>query len=458
MDSSYGSARHVAPTPDALHLHAHLRKHTRHSCSFLDVRLLQDPETQLPARIRATPTPRVVVVPLHAESLGSVASVLELLRRHEPGLPVVAYGPFPSTHPADALCLSHLHAALCGDPEPLLYHFLDYMDVPHRLRRTPGIATRGYPAESSVWLKDLKTLTVPDFEGIPWPAYNPPRERKGSQATLRLSRGHSGARGDRAYGSGGEPLRVWPMDRMAAAFTKASAEGVTDIFLEDPPGFWTEDRLHDWIRALDRARNTQPWSLQMLPVDLPASLTGDLALSGCRRVELIFPTCSDSVAQRFGIDLNLDAMSARIFQLQDSGVEVEARIWVGGPEEEKGEADRIVRILGKLGFLPYSLHPFPFHLDAPMIGDVPSDVARPTLADWLTWSRDPWSSDKPALLWGGAEAKAQIELTMQDVEKSVQRHPKRGVLRIAQFLQTFNPIRLFEGAAVDAVIRRPGKP
>ncbi len=454
MDSSYGSASQITPSIELLNLLSYLRNHTRHSCSFIDTRLLQDPEQHLISSIRNSPSPRIAVLAVTTEGLGAAAGILELLRKHEPALRIVAVGSHPSSHPEFALALSQVHVALCGDPEPLLHHYLEYADIPNRLQKTPGIAMRGGPATTAFWNSDLKGISLPDFQGVPWAGYSVPAPRKGSIASIRLSRGHTKEPADRAMGLGGEPLRIWPFDRVAAALHKCAALGIVDVFLGDPIGFWNEARIQDWCAAMNLANNTQPWSFQMMPMALNRDTLVVLHESWCRRIEVVFPSCSPEVLERFGVQFDDDALSETIFRLQDLEIEVEARIWVGGPEEGKGEAERIVRTLSLLGFMPYSLHAFPYRFDAPMQKEVSSMVARPSLAEWIAWSGNPWSEKKPVLLWGGADAAARIEETMQAAERAVQRHPKRRILRIAQALQSLNPIRSLETRALGFLNHR----
>ena len=448
MDSSYGSASTITPSEELLSLLAYLRHHTRHGCTFIDTRLLQDPDQHIISSIRNAPSPRIVVIPVSTEGLGAAAGILELIRKHEPNVRILAIGSHPSTHPEHALALSPFSAALCGDPEPLLHHFLEYADVPSRLQRTQGIAMREGPVTTPFWAADLKGLALPDFQGVPWAGYSLPHPRKGSIASIRLSRGHTKSPADRALGRSAEPLRIWPFDRIAASMHKCAAVGIVDVFLGDAPGFWSEERLQAWCSALVAANNTQPWSFQMLPQALKPETHALLDEACCRRVEVIFPTCSPDVMERFGISPDLEDAAESIFRLQDVDIELEARVWVGGPEEGKNEREHIVRALSLLGFMPYSLHAFPYRFDAPMQKEVPDDVERPSLAEWISWSCNPWSEEKPVLLWGGKAALDRVENEMIGVEKAINRHPKRRILRIAQALQSLNPIRSLEDRAL----------
>ncbi|MBN1269644.1 MAG: cobalamin-dependent protein, partial [Kiritimatiellae bacterium] len=132
-----------APPWDLLCLRSYLLLHTRHLAAVIDCRTFADLETELAEAIRAEAEPRLLVVSTTSHALGQSAAVLEIARRDFPGMKTVLCGEFPSQFPEQVAAVTRVDYALAGDPEPILRNLLDYMDVPQRLQRVPGLIREG---------------------------------------------------------------------------------------------------------------------------------------------------------------------------------------------------------------------------------------------------------------------------------------------------------------------------
>ena len=451
-DSAYGHSVRFVPNWDLLCARAYLHQRTRHLAHFIDTRFFGKLERGLAQTLADHPQARLAVIHATSTGIGQVAAVAGILKQLRPDLRTAICGPHPSRFP-DLARVPHVDYALCGDPEPILRNLIDSFDAEQRLRRVPGLSTALQQAVEAYWLPDLKSLNLPDWDGVSWPGYRLPPPRQGALAELQLARGHSREVRDRTCGGAAEPLRVWPFDRVAAAMQKARHAGVVEVFLSDPPGFWTARRFADWVRALDAATNTVPWSLQLSPEPVPEDLLPALQLNCCRRIEFLFPTAEPALWPSFGLSLDLARLSAHIQQLQALGIEVEARFEIGGPEATPAEPAAVVQALKELRFCPFSLHPATVEFDAPLYREQAA-AGVPSHEAWMNWAREPWTAEKPTALWGGAKAVKQIGAAMDRVEGAVMRSPRRRWLRLLDALRSVRVIESMETAALQAVSRR----
>lgn len=456
-DSTVGSPSRFVPSWDLLCLRAHILNRTRFGCEFVDTRFFNDMARQLADRVAGIPDLRLAVVQTTSLGLGPAAAVIELLRRIAPYLRIAICGQHPSQFPAHSDALPDVDFALCGDPEPILRNLMDCLDVESRLRRAPGLRLAGQSPVDPYWLPDLKSLSLPDWAGVTWAGYTQPAPRQGAVAEMRLSRGHSRTPADRAFGGMNEPMRVWPLDRAASSMQKCGSVGIVEVFISDPPGFWSESRLRDWCAALQRAHSSQPWSFQLLPTFLSDDLIRSLQMVACRRVEFILPSAEAETLSRYDCHMKPVDLARTIEALKSAGIDAEARFWLGGPEEHKGERERVVRLIRQLNFCPYSLHAFPLAFDAPLFQDVDAP-GKPSIATWIKWARDPWMAERPTALWGDQKARDYINNTMDQIQKLVMANPGRRLLRAVGKFRNTRIIESLENLAIGLMRRASETP
>ncbi len=447
FDSETGGALSLAPSWNLLCLRSYLLEHTRHFCQLVDCRLFADLETELVEAMESGDPADFAVINTTSLGVGQAAAVLEIIKRRSPRIRTVVCGQHPSQFPDHVSTMPRVDFALAGDPEPVLRNLLDYVDVEQRMRRIPGLILAGGSTVRPYWLDDLRSLSLPDWQGVFWPAYRSGPGGATARVYARLSRGHSGVPADRACGDAHEPLRLWALDRMATALQKAGHKGVTEVSLNDPPGIWTPERLNQWCAALRHERNVQPWSIQLFPTLLDDDTMDLLQITLCRRVEFVFPSCDPAILRWYGCILPPRDMAATLSQLEQAGIQVRVRFWIGGPEERPGEEARATRMIRATGFRPYSLHPFPFRMDAPIYQDF-QQSASTHVDDWVAWSRDPWIMDRPVPLWGGQAAAPRLTAQFESIRKSVQRSPSRVLTRMVQGLRPRSWIAALEDKAI----------
>jgi len=458
IESDPADSRVFAPPWDLLALSAYLKARTRHSSRIVDGRLFRNLEREMVEAFAILPPPRVAVVNTSTTGLGQTASVLEIVKRTFPDTTTVLMGQHPSHFPDEAL-LPRADFALAGDPEPILRNLLDHMGVEQRLARAPGLIRHGQHAPPRpYWLDALKGLCPTDWDGVFWPPYQGPHGTGAMcRAEARLSRGHTRALADRAFSGAAVPFRQWPFHKIASSIQRCAAHGIHDVFIADPPGFWTVERLAQWCATLERERNEQGWSLQLLPAAMTEDIVALLAASMCVRVEILVPSCEAGVLEKYGCTVGVRELARTAALLKRRRIRVHLRFWVGGPEEPGGEHARIVRFIRATGFCPYTLEAFPLNLDAPLYAEAAIPDGTPTLQEWMKWARDPWRLDRPVPLWGGMESAAQLNKTMIKVQSGVQLSPRRLALRSAERCLGKNWLAEIERKAVG-LLARPRRP
>ncbi len=457
LDSAGGSLDLFSPPWSLMCLQAFLQKHTRHICHFIDCRLFADLETELVARLEQLSPPRILVIHCPILALGQVAAVLEITKRHFPTMRTVLCGEYPSAFPDHVSEIPRADFALAGDPEPILRNLLDYIDVEQRLRRTPGLIMQGSLKTEPYWVPRLAGLALPDWKDIFWNEYTNDLYARSCRAEVRLTRGHSRTDGDRAFGGAGSPLRHWPMDRFAALVSRCSHTEIKEVVLTDSPGFWTRERLDQWIKELLYIRNQQPWSLTIAPMALDDDLVADLRESRCFRVEVVFPSCDRSALGAYGIKLDWRELSRTFQALTAKGIRVYPRYWIGSPEESSGEEERIIQAIRRFSLSDYRVEPFPFTIDSPLYEEQMDRGRAPLLDEWIKWSRDPWIMERPVPLWGGRESMERLEKHMKAIHKAIQRSPALLWARVRHACRSTNWIETLEDKAI-AFLQRNRKP
>ncbi|OQA24793.1 MAG: B12 binding domain protein [Verrucomicrobia bacterium ADurb.Bin345] len=439
------AARLFAPPWRLLCLRAHLLQKTRHLCAIADCRLYTSLEQELEEAIRSFGAD-VAVVNTATVGLGEAAAVLDILKRRSPHIVTVVCGKHPSQFPPYAADLPRADYALAGDPEPILRDLLDRLDTPQRLAKVPGLGTAEQPATEAFWLDHLRMLSLPEWDGVFWDAYRLAGTEK-CRAVARLSRGHTRCPADRAFGAVHEPLRIWPMDRLAASIQKCPAQGIGEVFFDDPPGVWTPERLQQWCRALLAIQNVQPWALRMLPTHITDDSMQLLTQSLCRRIEFLFPSCDPEILRLHGCVISPPELSTTLSLLESNGISTQIRFWMGGPEEKPEEAGRVLHTIRQLGCRTYALQAFPLLLDAPICEDHSESISA-LMEEWLQWAVDPWTHERPSTLWGGAEQAAVLEESFAHIQRSVRRNPVRILKRLWAVLRRRNWIAFLEDRAV----------
>ncbi|MFH0953992.1 MAG: hypothetical protein V1873_06650 [Verrucomicrobiota bacterium] len=450
-----GDSQLLAPAWELLCLRSYLYERTRHLCSVVDCRFHADLEKELTEAVEGVPDLGVAAVNASTIGLGQAAAVIEIMKRRFPDVKVAVFGQHPSQFPEHAAAMPWVDFALAGDPEPILRNLLDYQDVEQRLRRVPGLVMAGHEAGEAYWLPDLRGLALPDWQGVFWGAYRVGLKADVCRAQARLSRGHPRSPADRASGGLYEPLRLWPMERLAAALQKAPAQGVTEVLLVDPPGVWTPQRLNEWCRTLDYLQNIQPWGLQLLPTLLNQDTMEYLRTSLCCRVEFVFPSCDPAVLKRYGCIVAPHDLGVTMGRLEELGLRVHSRFWIGGPEEGEGEDRRVAQTIRSLGFRSFSLHAFPCLPDTHLYEKY-ADLA-PKLEDWIAWARSPWTERQPVAVWGGEGAAEDIDIDFDLILTAVRRHPRNLLKRMLEGLFAKNWISVIESKALG-LIPKPAPP
>lgn len=449
LDFTEGTGTLFSPPWNMMCLQTYLQKHSRHMSRFVDGRLFTNVENDLVAHIESVSPPRVMVINCPILALGQVSALMDIAKRRYPHMRTVLVGEYPSQFPDDVASMPRVDFGLSGDPEPILRNLLDYIDVEQRLRRIPGLIIAGSDQQvEPYWLPKLNGFALPDWHDIFWGEYLVGTTQPVARAEVRLTRGHTRTAADRASGGIGEPFRVWPMDRVAPVVQKCSHIEVNEIVMTDPPGFWTLDRIKQWGAALENLRNAQKWTLTILPMELDDDAVSLLQYTKCRRIEMLFPTCDRNLITRYESTLDSRPLRRTLELLNQYHIQLNARFWVGGPEEGRGETERIVRMIRRLGYCPYSIESYPFTLDSPLYRELAQSSDVPHLEDWTRWCKDPWLTARPVPIWGGAPALDALQKQMKSVQRAVVRSPGHLALRLMRSMKSHNWIDVLEDKAV----------
>lgn len=441
--------RHLSPDWDLLCMMAFIRKRTQFFPHYIDTRLFFDLRKDLLNAIREIGSTRFAVVKTTCLSLGPVAAVLDILKRYHPEIHTVICGEYPSQFPDKAAIMPRVDYALSGDPEPIFQALLRHHDFPQRLRIIKGLI-RGNSGESAKpqWLKNLHTLYLPTWDDVFINAYQSGFRNPKLHFHIRLSRGHSHTPADRAAPSMSEPLRTWDINRLAHFVKESAGRRVSQVIMTDPPGFWTQGRLEAWCQSLKRINNYQPWRLQLLPVNLDDDQLELLAASACAEVNFVFPNCRQDLLDRYGCEINRKEIARMVRELQARDIFVRAHFWLGGPEDPQPDPRRITNMIKALDFLPYSLHPFPFHLDSFLYRELKNEHS-PHIDQWVEWASNPWLIEQPAPYWNGPSEIESVNRQAHVIHQTMKRSPARLFSKFAKTLQYQPWYRSIENLLLD---------
>lgn len=438
VGTSTETAKIFSPPWELLCLQSFLLHRSRHTCRFLDARLASDLEAEVTTHLQSLPAAPVLVVNTSSLALGSVAAVLEIAKRARPETITVIMGQHPSQFPARAMAMPRVDYALSGDPETILRNLLDCIDMPPRLHLVPGLIFKGHEDTKPYWLDSLRSLVPGEWTGAFWNGYELGIASRGVRAEIRISRGSPGTAADRHFGRAYEPLREWSMAKLASKVMQASHQGISEVFVQDSPGFWTWERLNRWMEELNRVRNTQAWGLRLLPASLDEDTVARLAHTKCRRIKFIFPSCDPSLLSDHGCRATAKETRRTMDLCATYRIATQILFWVGGPEEVDGEKGRLTKTLKELDPDRFSLHAFPYRFDTPDYEKLAESYHGPKLDEWIQWAKEPWMEARPVPIWGGPDQVAAIHSTVQKATRSLRRDPRRLIRRTGENLRSTN--------------------
>jgi hypothetical protein len=446
IDAAGGDTLRFSPSWELMCLQAFILDRTGHTCTLIDIRTFESMSHAL-NKLNNPPDPRsdgIVVIFTTTHHLGPVGSIIEYVDRNFPDLLIVLCGPFVNSFPDALRLIPNVDFGLCGDPENILRNLLDFIDIEHRLNLVPGLILPNQPAKQPHWLSNLQALSLPEWYRINWNLYQSTDVLHLLRAEARLSRGNSGTPGDIACSSPGEPVRHWSFPAMAQSFQKCAGQGIYEIYLNDPPGFWTDAHISEWCRQLLVFRNTQPWAIQLIPRTLPDGILNSLAENSCHRIEFIIPTCDESRKSDFGITISDHEFLALLEQLAARNIRAELIYWVHGPGENINEAERVLRHLTTLHYPKFAVYPFPLNHDSVLYkNNQDSGGNPPPITEWIAWAQKPDSAQPPGL-WGGISDLANCKKTIQTIQRKVTRNPYRQLSRAVRRMRMNRKVAALE--------------
>ena len=440
VDAAGGSTVRYSPSWDLLCLQSFLLERTGHTCSVIDTRVFDHLSDAL--QILDQPfehgTETVAIIYADVLNLGMVGAIVAHLHSHHPTMTVILCGPLVDSFPETVRLIPHVHFGLCGDPEVILRNLLDFIDISHRLKLVPGLIMPDEPSRAPHWMDRLQGLSLPEWYRVNWASYKTIDDHETLRVEIRLSRGIPAGVERLAFAKPNEPVRVWSLPAMAQSFQKSAGQGIAEIFLADPPGFWTDDQIMEWCRQLNVFRNTQPWGIQLFPRELSIELLDAMAGNACHRVEFIIPTCEPALKARYGITIADDAMRELILQMEARNISAQMIYWIQGPNEKENESVRVFRHIAALGYPKFALHPFPLHHDSLLYAEeLAMGKPVPPLSEWITWGQNPDLAHPPVALWDGVAGLNRCRSTMQSIQRKIIRNPGRHVNRITRQLHLF---------------------
>lgn len=441
VDAAGGATVRFAPAWDLLCLQSFLLERTGHVCHLIDTRVyenLTDALRTLEQPVEQN-TDSVVIIYADVLNLGAIGFIVQYIHTHEPSMTIILSGPLVDSFPEVVRLIPHVQFGLCGDPEVILRNLLDFIDITHRLRLVPGLIMPEEPVRAPHWMERLHALSLPEWYRVNWSPYKSSHDHETLRAEARLSRGIPDSIERLAFAKPNEPVRVWSLSAMAQSFQKCAGQGIAEIFLADPPGFWTDERIVEWCRHLNVLRNTQPWGIQLFPRDLSTELLDAMGGNACHRVEFIIPTCDPALKDRYGITLPDETLRELIIKMESRNISAQLIYWIQGPGEKENESSRVARHIALLGYPKFALHPFPFHHDSLLYGEELAKGKKvPLLAEWIAWGQKPDLAHPPVALWDGINGLNQCRATMQSIQRKLLRNPGRHFNRISRHLHMFN--------------------
>ena len=254
--------------------------------------------------------------------------------------------------------------------------------------------------------------------------------RHGNHVNVRCSRGNNNTGANRFYGEAYVPCREYPFTNVADSMQRASSAGVSYSFIEDPPGFWDEDRLLEWCAALKLRANSQPWGFQCTPQNWSPKILEELQLSACRRIHIIIPSANLSVLEDYGIPFHAPTVLKGIKALIEHKMQVVLHVWIGGPDATAKEASEVYSLLESLSFTPHILKPFPLVFDSAFYLERLSEGTALDDTEWINNVLDP-DQHGFAATWHPPEETEATALTLNSkTKKSARRLIGKSITRL----------------------------
>lgn len=422
---------HFSPAWEVLCLRGTLQSKSRHYTEFVDMRLFTSAEEELERAMHTHDDFRLAVIYADTAAIGFAAGLIELIKRHQQNLPVVLIGPFPTNFPHAHQRLPGLDFAIAGAPEKPLQLLADNLDLPPRWKHIPGLSFSGHTASSPHLRPAYDKALDPELQGVFWAAY-----KQGPQglcrAGFRITEGHSGLACDRAFPVYASPLRILPLERMASIVERCSHMEIDVVRLKDPPGAWTRDLLEQWCDALLHVRNLQPWTFRILPAWLDDALLERLRMSGCRRIEFLFPASSPEGLTAYECSTSISALRSGLESMRQAGIRSLAHFWLQGPESGPHEEKSVLRWLRELPFDTYSLSPYPLSIDAPVYQEKIPESERSHLEKSIRWARAPWMEERLLPLWCGPQELPELERVREQIVQTMEKGIGNRLRRLRQ--------------------------
>jgi len=437
IDAANGTSVHFSPSWDLLCLQSFLLERTGHTCTLIDTRCHESTEAALQI-LRDPPDARttsVAVIYTTIDNLGSAISIAAHVRKQFPSMITALCGPYVASFPETIELFPGVQFGLAGDPEIILRNLLEFIDIEHRLKLVPGLIIPGVAAKNPHWVRDLHSLSLPEWFRVDWRSYSINHHHKGVHLEARISRGHPGKKEDRAWPVPQEPLRLWPLPLLAQLLQKCSGHGITEVFFADPPGLWTDDMIMEWCRHLRVVRNSQAWSFQLVPRMLTNELITELAANGCRRIEFIIPTCDTGLRSSRGLELTDRQIATVLSRVKAGNILPLLAYWIQGPGEPPGEAARVLQHISAMDYPPFALCPHPFFHDSMLFREEGETQRAPPISAWLEWAQKPDENKPPPALWRGTQGVAECQRIMNVILKNIHRNPWHQIRRAFRFFR-----------------------
>ncbi len=378
LDQTRGHVGYVAPPWEVSCLLSYLRQRTRHTGRIFDARIRSRWEDDLAINVTTKKPATIAAVHCGIHDLDAAKRVVTVLRRARAELPIVGFGELPTLNPSSFRAMSGMEYGIAGDPEPTLRQLLDNFHIAFRRQRIAGLIQDSNDIAAPLWVGDLKTLAMPDWADVSLPHYDTPAYPSGSRADICMSRGAGELPVGALERPDGAPLRFGPMDRCVDMLQECTHLGVSETHFADPPDIWNADRLDEWLSRLARIQNAQDWSLRLLALPLGESFRSRLVDQRCRRIELLVPSGDPDIAARLDYETpDPQAMLEMSQWFQKLGVQLDYVFWIGGEEEPRGEASRILKFVRRLRYVSFALEARPDVPPAePRLADIARDVRR----------------------------------------------------------------------------------
>jgi len=242
---------------------------------------------------------------------------------------------------------------------------------------------------------------------------------------------------------------------MASLIHRCPGYGVEEVFLADPPGFWSSERMLDWCQQLHDFRNSQSWAFQMIPREMRDEEIQELAIRGCRRIELIIPSFDQSIRTALGYTISDKELNQLIAKLSQNFIRPQLIYWIQGPKTCSNEAEMIFRHIKSTHALEFSIYPFPLHFDSALYHQIhETGETLPDLSEWLSWARNSDTVPLPPETWTGKDGIVDGLGTMNLIQRKMIRNPWLRVLRLIKKYRT-DALASFQRKQPNFAVRNP---